>query len=238
MVLRRRVIGTRSSRAALARGPRRPRPARAAAFAGARFERRQHVALGDAAVLAGAGDARTGRCRFLRRYAGPTAWRARRCGCCRCGLAGCRRGQAAAGLGASALRRGSGLAAAGAALPALPSAMAPRTRADLHGGAGLDGDGFDRAVGGRGHFHRHLVGLQLQQRLVAGDRVAFLLEPAEMVASVTDSPIAGTLISMVIGSSSATPLQRQSARSRKAAVRQCAASSGRRRWRHIRAVPT
>ena len=50
-------------------------------------------------------------------------------------------------------------------------------RADLHGGAGLGADRFNRAIGGRGHFHRDLVGLQLQQRLVPLHRIAFLLEP-------------------------------------------------------------
>ena len=50
-------------------------------------------------------------------------------------------------------------------------------RADLNRVAFLHRNGFDRAVGGRGHFHRHLVGFQFEQRLVARDRVAFLLEP-------------------------------------------------------------
>ncbi len=50
-------------------------------------------------------------------------------------------------------------------------------RAHLHGGAGLGIDRFNRAIGGRGHFHRDLVGLQLQQRLVPLHRIAFLLEP-------------------------------------------------------------
>ncbi len=65
-----------------------------------------------------------------------------------------------------------------AVAPALPSAMAPRMRADLHCGAGLDGNGFNRAVGGRGHFDRHLVGFEFEQRLVARDRFALFLEPA------------------------------------------------------------
>ena len=50
--------------------------------------------------------------------------------------------------------------------------------ADLDGVARFHGDGLQRAVGGRRHFDGHFVGFEFQQRLVAMDRVAFLLEPA------------------------------------------------------------
>ena len=49
--------------------------------------------------------------------------------------------------------------------------------AGLHGGAVLGVDLGERAAGGRGHLDRDLVGLELAEHLVLGDRVADLLEP-------------------------------------------------------------
>ena len=116
------------------------------------------------------------RCRFLRRCARPTAWPVRRLSARRrFGAAGAARLRRWRGLGASALGAAAGLAARAG----LAFGDGAEQRADLHGVAGLrrEMDSM-RAVGGRGHFHRHLVGLEFQQRLVARDRVAFLLEPA------------------------------------------------------------
>src|SRR6185437_1511237 len=50
-------------------------------------------------------------------------------------------------------------------------------RADSNGGAVLGRDVAEHAGGGRRHFQRHLVGLELDERLVDRDRVARLLEP-------------------------------------------------------------
>ena len=167
--------------------------------AGAGCQRPQHVALGDAAIACRCRRLMQWQCRILRRDALGRR-HGRRVGFADgAGAAGCRRGSRG-GLGrlgfwrsGSWRRRSAGFAFGDGA----------QQRAHLHGGAGLDDDRFNRAIGRRGHFHRHLVGLQLQQRLVALDRIAFLLEPVATVASVTDSPIAGTLISMVMKPSSA-----------------------------------
>ena len=50
-------------------------------------------------------------------------------------------------------------------------------RADRDGLAVLGGDLAEHAGRGRRHLDRHLVGLELDQRLVDGDRIARLLEP-------------------------------------------------------------
>ena len=49
--------------------------------------------------------------------------------------------------------------------------------ADRDGVAVLGGDFRQHAGGRRRHFDRHLVGFEFDQRLVDGDRVAWLLEP-------------------------------------------------------------
>ena len=57
--------------------------------------------------------------------------------------------------------------------PAWPAARRPATSAALR-----RGDRSQHAGGRRGDLHRHLVGLQLDQRLVGRDRVAVVLHPA------------------------------------------------------------
>ena len=69
-----------------------------------------------------------------------------------------------------------GAAAAGLAAPA-PAIDRAQQRADRDRGAVLGGDLGQHAGGGRGHFDRHLVGLQFDQRLVDARPLALLLEP-------------------------------------------------------------
>ena len=101
MVLRSRLIATRSSRSARGRGPActGAGAGRGGAFGGARFERVQHVALRDAAVAAGAGDARRIDAAFLRDAAHGRHH----------GRGSCWTGAAATGFGASALGAGAAL---------------------------------------------------------------------------------------------------------------------------------
>ena len=68
-------------------------------------------------------------------------------------------------------RRGLGRRRAGAFLDLAEQ------RADRDGVAVLGRDGGERAGGGRRHLDRHLVGFELDQRLVDRDRIAGLLEP-------------------------------------------------------------
>ena len=171
---------TRSSRSAWARGPAWTAAARArGAFGCARFERSQHVAFDDAAIAAGAGDARrlTPASSAMRRADGMTGRRLRRGS--RFGASAWARQAQAWEPQASAQRhrlcsRCAGAAAAGL----LAFGDGAEDGADLNRVACLHRDGFDRAVGRRGHFHRHLVGFEFQQGLVTLDRVAFFLEPA------------------------------------------------------------
>ena len=152
--------GTRSSRAAWRAGRRARRRARRAARGGAGGEGAQHVALGDAAILAGAGDGRRWRCRFLQRCAWPTAWRGHRFGAAGRGL---RRPGARRRLCCLAASSPGRFRLGGRGRCRLCLRQSRPQRADLDGGAGLGGNGFKGAIGGRGHFHRHLVGFQFQQ---------------------------------------------------------------------------
>ena len=165
-----------------ARSGRQRRRARRALL-GARFERGQHVAFGDAAVFAGCHDAGRIEPAFFRNTPyrghhrrggnGSNSNRWSRCGLL-CGgwCGGCRFGRRFADHGFGIVgqdRRGFARFAFG---------DGAQNAADLNRVAGFDGDLFDGTVGGGGHFHRHLVGLQFQQRLVAMHRIAFFLEPA------------------------------------------------------------
>ena len=57
-------------------------------------------------------------------------------------------------------------------------------RADGHLGALRDADGGERSAGGRLDLDRHLVGLDLEQRLALCHRLAVLLEPAQDLAGL------------------------------------------------------
>ena len=138
---------------------------------GAGGKRAQHVALGDAAILAGAGNRRSGNAGF-----GGNALGRRHGGNVRLG-GNRRRGRRRLGRFRLGGRRGLGGRRRTGLCSSLAFGNGAQQRADRNGGAGLGRDGFDRAIGGRGDFHRHLVGLQFQQGLVAFHRVAFLLEP-------------------------------------------------------------
>ena len=121
-------------------------------------ERLDHVALQHLAALAAAGDRRQVD-RLLRGELGGRGGRRHRG----------RRG----GLRRSGGRRlGGGLRRAGAV-----GGQAAEQRADRHRLTGLDGDLGQHAGGRRVDFERHLVGFELDQRLVGFDRVAALLEP-------------------------------------------------------------
>jgi hypothetical protein len=172
MVLRSRAHRTRSSRSACGRGPEATGDGRRA-LRGAGFERGQHVAFRHAAILAAAvhrgraqagllGDAahagHYGRVGFrrLRDRLRPGFWAST-------GLATSRfrcRGYRRAGVTGFAFRDGT------------------EDRAHLNRRAFLHRDRLQRAVGRRRHFDGHLVGFEFEQRLVARDGIAFLLEPA------------------------------------------------------------
>ena len=140
------------------------------------LDRRQHVALGDAAVLAGAGHGRRIHAGFggelaHRRRQRHVGGRRRREQLARLRFAAARpaapavRPAFAAGLCGSARRR------TGALLDLAEQ------RADGDRFAVLDRNLGEHAGGRRRHLDRHLVGLKLDQRLVDRDRVARLLEP-------------------------------------------------------------
>ena len=111
--------------------------------------------------------------RIRRRACAPTARAARRGGFARRAWREPAAGSAACG---GTARRPSRAAGAGAA-PAGAFLDLAEHRADRDGFAVLGGDLAEHAGGRRRHFDRHLVGLELDQRLVDRDRVARLLEP-------------------------------------------------------------
>ena len=183
IVRRSRVIATRSSRSAFGRGPAgigaRTAAGRCAARASSAASTSPLVTRPSLPVPATAAGSRPD-LRAMRRADGiaatatlgfgagagfgaaAAAWLRRRC-------------LAAAGFGAAvfrSFRRRCTLVAA----PALGDCA--QDGADLNCVAFLDGDRFDRAVGRRGDFDRDLVGLEFEDRLVAGDGVALFLEPA------------------------------------------------------------
>ena len=80
-----------------------------------------------------------------------------------------------------------------------PSAIAPSSAPTRDGLAVLGGDLGQHAGGRRGHFDRHLVGLELDQRLVGATASPTFLNHLPTVASVTDSPRVGTRISVPSG---------------------------------------
>ena len=161
---------------------RRPATARAATAAaagrrrrrrGGRCERGQHVALGDAAVLAGAGDGRRDRCPLSAAMLAHGG-RERRC---RAGGRLGRRGRGGAGSAPAA--GGRGLGRRGSRRPA---AAARRRRSSRAGRRRRPSrrpcdDLAEHAGGRRGDFEGDLVGLELDQGLVRLHRVARLLEP-------------------------------------------------------------
>ena len=189
MVWRSRVMCTRSSRAASSAGDGR------AHLHGARrvdatvrrrgsgaLDRGHHVALGDAAVLAGARNGRRHRRRLPPTSCAPTAAPA-----CRLPVVGvalsilsCARGLSSAcdGLAADGCSpRSARPLARQRRRPAAFLDLAEQ-RADRDGLAVLRPRSLrQHAGGGRRHFDRHLVGFELDQRLVDGDGVARLLEP-------------------------------------------------------------
>ena len=178
MVRRSRVMRTRSSRGRRARGA--ARRGRRRGGGRERARRRaaplQHVALGEAAVLAGGRNRRRDRRLFPStslRTAGPERSST---------LALSRRARApppaAARAAAGAARRGRGFGAA----PALPRPCLRRCGPAIAPTATLAPSAatisVKRAGGRRVDFERHLVGFELDQRIVHRDRVADLLEPA------------------------------------------------------------
>ena len=212
MVWRSRVICTRSSRAASsgADGARTGTRRQATGVGATRpFDRRQHVALGDAAVLAGAGDGRRRRSRFsaaILRTDGdggqprPVFGRAR----------GLRRHAAAAALRHAASigcgRRGLLVGPAGRHRRRL-SARPPRRR-DL-AKQRADRDGL-AVLGARSRPSTPAAGAGTSMVTLSvssstsGSSTATgspgFLNHLPMVASVTDSPSVGTRISVVIAS--------------------------------------
>ena len=189
MVWRSRVIFTRSSRAASSAGEGARTWMAAAGWAtgrrrrGGALDRRHHVALGDAAILAGAGDGRGihaalgGELAHRRRHRqlvghhlGGRGRRRRRLD---------RLGRLRGLLGRGRLGRPARtLAGAGLAAAAAPSWIWPSSAPGRDRLAVLGGDLAKHAGGRRRHLDRDLVGLQFDQRLVDGDRIARLLEPA------------------------------------------------------------
>ena len=189
MVWRSRVICTRSSRAASSAGDgartctgggRLVAPA--SGRDGGLLDRVEHVVLVHVAVLAGARHGRRHRCCFRPAACAPTApsgasagaaalaFGAAACGACAAGfVVSGRRVRPPVGLRLASLawRRG---------LPA-PAAICAEQRADGDRLAFLGDDLVEHAGGRRRHFDRHLVGFELDQRLVDGDGVADLLEP-------------------------------------------------------------
>ncbi len=145
------------------------------------FNRGQRIRLGDAPVLAGAGDP-------ARLDAGLGERLARR-----------RRGHAGAGAGVARLAQpdggrargdrpcGPGLDVGRAGIDRSPVVLAHHRGAvrldraehgaDIDRGAVLDRDGGDDARGRGRDLQRHLVGFQFDQRLVGPDEIADLLEP-------------------------------------------------------------
>ena len=215
MRLRSRVMRTRSSRSCgrprcCGRGGGRRRRCRGLARLARDLRQGRGIGLGQPAILAGAlgaGDVDAGfgdelahrrRLALGRRAAGrPAAAGAGRCG--RCGRA--RRGRGRGGaLAAGAAGRGGRCGSGGRRDAVAPSAITPSTAPtstvapasarispSVPGWCGID-------------LERHLVGLELEQRLVA-------LRPARptafshlaTVASVTDSPRVGTTILVAMG---------------------------------------
>ena len=120
------------------------------------------VALGDAAILAGAGDG-SGVDLVLR----PPS-------CARPATAACS-ALAAAGAG-SGFRTGASAGFA-ATPPAAPSSIEPRSAPTLTVLPAAASIARELARRRRRHFHRHLVGFEFHQRLVGLHRFAGLLEP-------------------------------------------------------------
>ena len=194
-VLRSRVIATTSSRAALWRGPDGAGRGAAAGLVGAGFQRAQHVALGDAAILAGAGDGGGGDAGFLgdalgRRHGGDIVlWRRP-----------VWRGQERAWALRPWRQRAAATGAAGLAAeaPALPSAMEPSSAPTCTVSPALTEMDSIAPSAGAG---TSTVTLSVSSSSSGSSRLtaspSFLNQRAT-VASVTDSPMAGTLISMVM----------------------------------------
>ena len=196
MVRRSRVMRTRSSRGFARRG--RACGAAGAAGAGA-IEEGEHVALGDAAVLAGAAPTSpaTSRCSSISlAAAGSGAWAATSAG----GVAGGRPGRARAAAGSrrpadsprGAPRPGGCSAACAAAELAAGSSTVraprrPRPRALRRA------DRRSTPAAGALHLDRHLVGLQLHQRLVGRTASPACFIQRATVAVVTLSPSVGNL---------------------------------------------
>ena len=185
MVRRRRVMRTRSSRGSVV--ARRPGGGRRRRRGRRTIEECQHVALGDAPVLAGAradllgremlflDQLRRGRQRRVRgdigRRRGGTRHRTERArrrihaglrhrgGTRRRRLRRLRRGFDPAGRDRAAIQQ-------------------TQQRADRDLAAFRRADRGQHAGGRRADLHRHLVGLQFDQRFIGGDRVALVLHPA------------------------------------------------------------
>ena len=129
----------------------------------------EHVGLADAPVGAGALDLREVDARARRRRAAATGVTFR--------PSGVRIGLGVAGRTRSRSARASARPAAGAA--PLPRRHPRDDLADVHRVAGVGEQLGERAGGGRGDLGVHLVGRDLDDRLVLGDRVAGLLGPLE-----------------------------------------------------------
>ena len=136
------------------------------------LDRRHHVALGDAAVLAGPfdlGGVRSG-------FGGDLAYRRRERRIRRGDLGRRRRSGCRSGLGFG-LCLGGRFCGSGFRGRARTLLDAAEQRADRDRLAVLRRDIAERARSGRRHLDRHLVGFELDQRLVDRDRVTRLLEP-------------------------------------------------------------
>ena len=131
------------------------------------LDRGQHVALGDAAVLAGARHGRGIDAALRGEFSNRR--RQRRIGCCSLRS----RSRRGGGSGCSLGRCGGRLRRARGTFVDLPE-----QRADGNRLAVLGRDLAEHTGGWRRHFDGDLVGLELDQRLVHRDGVAGLLEPA------------------------------------------------------------
>ena len=108
--------------------------------------------------------------------------------------AGCRRCRRRVAAAGAALRAFAAAIAGAAAAPLPAVADHADDGADRRDFAGRHADFAEHAGFGRRHFHRHLVGLDLEQIVARLDRVAGRLEPVVILPSATVSPSCGIRI--------------------------------------------